>query len=1112
MRLPTRFILLTAVAASRFACASSVDVVPAHAYPPGLIAENERGVALMGRYKYEDAVELFSTLVAAHPDLPELRINLGIAVLNRQKEGDEGTALGHFRDALAMDPERIEAHYGVGLVLLRGGDAGAVEYLQRVVEADPFDGYAGYFYGSALELVGRRDEALDWYLGSIEIDPYLVSAYYRAAQVMMRSGRREEGRELLNEFQRLDKNPLRRKTEFVYMKMGAKAEAISLRAAALVEERPSGPAFAETIRFPVGSAATRRTGSPTGPDRPLGATAADRDRDGIVDLVLVPGWAPAGTDALNLLAVRDEDGTFSIDGGSPLARVPDLRTALWGDVDDDGVLDVYLCRAGPNLLLRGTETGGWEDVTAATETAAGSGDTVDGAILDADHDGDLDIFCVNADGPDELLNNDRDGTFRPLASERGIEGGTAPSRQVLAADLDGDRDTDLIVLRAVPPHAAFVNELGWHYSPAEGMDALLASPAVAMVSADFDVDGRIDLVTMEPGGALVRWRRGEDGVWSEGGRTGSAPRGAGGLRLLVLDVDGDGRFELLHTDGSSWLATSFGDDISTKSIAESGSLLDAIPVLLDPGAGPALLELPVEGPPRLRPAGPGRYPFLALSFTGRDDKKDSIRSNTSGIGTAFVARAAGRAVLGSTLRSGSGPGQGWQPVAIGLGGATALDHLAITWSDGVLQSEMNLGTGAHHAIPETQRQLSSCPVLFAWDGSRYAFVSDLLGVGGLGYLVAPGEYATPRPWENLLLPSGVVQPLRGRIALKLGEPMEEVCYLDRAGLAAHDVPPGWNVLIDERMSVLGPEPTGKALYFRSETLPARAVNDRGEDVTSTVTSRDLVAAPVGPIDVRFIGRLRRPHVLTLFFENPLEDGNTRPVLMADGWIEYPYSQTSFAAWQADAEFEAPTLEARNADGAWRIVAEQFGYPAGMPRRMAFPLEGLPPGCDAIRLTTNQEIYWDRIAIARTEACPEARRHVLPLATAELRRCGFPARTTGAQRLPSYDYAVRAPLDDTRHPRGHYTAFGDVIELVTERDDALAIFGPGEEIHLEYGAPDAPPAGWTRRLVFETDGWCKDMDLYTATGETLAPIPSAGIGGEAARALNSRYNVRYAAGS
>ena len=88
--------------------------------------------------------------------------------------------------------------------------------------------------------------------------------------------------------------------------------------------------------------------------------------------------------------------------------------------------------------------------------------------------------------------------------------------------------------------------------------------------------------------------------------------------------------------------------------------------------------------------------------------------------------------------------------------------MAIDWSDGVFQTELGLAAGDTHLLAETQRQLSSCPVLFAWDGERYAFVSDLLGVGGLGFLVAPGRYAEPRPWEYFLLPEESLAERDGR--------------------------------------------------------------------------------------------------------------------------------------------------------------------------------------------------------------------------------------------------------------------------------------------------------------------------------------------------------------
>jgi hypothetical protein len=224
-------------------------------------------------------------------------------------------------------------------------------------------------------------------------------------------------------------------------------------------------------------------------------------------------------------------------------------------------------------------------------------------------------------------------------------------------------------------------------------------------------------------------------------------------------------------------------------------------------------------------------------------------------------------------------------------------------------------------------------------------------------------------------------------------------------------------------------------------------------------------------------------------------------------VEYPYSQTQFAAWQAGAAFAPPTLEARGADGQWVTIYTEFGYPAGMPRQMSVPLERLPSGVDAIRLRTNLEIYWDCVRVVYAEDCPEAVRIEAPLSQARLSHVGFPLRETGPQRLPSYDYEQREPFWDVRALRGIYTRFGTINDLVAHHDSALAIFGPGEEAHIEFDEVADPPEGWSRRFVLESHGWCKDMDLFTRFGETVAPLPADAHNGQSRQGLHDVYNVR-----
>jgi len=1078
---------------------------PAPVYDFRTIAENNRGVALMGRFDFEGARQVFNALVESHPTDADLRTNLAIAVLNRQNEGDETAAREILDGVLAEDPDHLRARYVRGLLFLHAGESQAafVDF-HAVAEADPGDAEAAYYTGQASMQVENIEGALEWFQRAIDGDPYLRSAHYRAFQALQRLGRVDEAEPYIQRFQSLQGNPRARLMEFKYTKMGRRAE-VAVVGSVSAEEvaQPEGPIFASPVRM-VESEATE---IPNDTSR-SNVTACDFDGDGNLEFFVASASIQSGGG--ENLVLTTGSGGLALDADHPLAGVKGVNTALWGDVDNDGRDDVYLCRRGPNQLWMQTSASEWIEVAAEADATGGDFDTVDGALFDADHDGDLDLFLVQSDGDNELLNNNRDGSFRSLADGSGLGGGGRESLAVVVTDLDGDLVADLMVVNRQPPHEVYLNRLLWEYQPATGWDAFASASITAAVAGDVDADGRVEVFTIDGTTTIDRWTPDAGGVWSPMALA-ALDEGIGIPAGLELgDVDGDGVIDLLATGPGGWALFSTEDGRVLAS--DRGALSGGGLFVLDPGRGPSLIGWSAADGLIARHPGDGRFAFVTIEFSGLDDEANSMRTNASGIGTRFAARVGARWTVMDTHRRCSGPGQSRQPVAIGLGGAPGVDFVAIDWTDAVFQTEMGLAPGEIHTIAETQRQLSSCPVLFAWNGERFEFVSDLLGVGGMGYAIGPGEYAEPRPWENLMLPADAVQPKDGRIAVKLTEPMEEAAYIDAIRMVAYDVPPGWSMTIDDRMAILGPKPTGRTILYREIAEPVRAYNERGEDVTEAMAEADHRAAPVGELDRRFIGRLAGEHILTLEFDEALNWLGRRLALVADGWVEYPYSSTSFAAWQAGADYRPPTLEARGADGRWTVVLEAFGYPAGMPRQISVPLPRLPMGTTAIRLRTNQEIYWDHVAVVGVEVTEEIIRSDLELITAVVEQVGFARRTTGAQQLPHYDHDRRVPIWDTRVQPGFYTEFGDVTDLISVADDALAIIGPGEGVHLEFAPPTEEPApGWTRIYVLEAEGWCKDMDLYTEDGGTLGPIPTAGRASSTTAMLNRSHNTRYRAG-
>ena len=1007
MHVPPRHLAALLLLAATAACGRSVPA-PAPGRDATVVAAVNRAVALMGQYDFAAAVATLETVAATNPTDAGVTVNLALARINRQGEGDAAAAEQLLSTVVNDAAMGARAQYALGLLRLYAGrDAEAAPLLAVVAAAAPDDPYPAYFAGQA-RLAAAPGDALDWFTKAQALDPQLRSASYGAFQALQRLGRTDEAAEMLARFQALERDPRARLAEFKYTRMGPLAMAVTLDAP---------PAATPPAESPVPAMAFAAARALAVQDLPAGAwraaapgalTVADLDGDGEVDFFLANALTSGGPNAV--IANRQDASRLEV--AHPLSRVKGVRSALWGDIDDDGLVDAVLLGHG-TTIWRQESAGRWRDVTAAMRAATPAVDAVDGALFDADHDGDLDVWLVNGSGPNELLNNNGDGTFRRIAGQAGLAADRRPSRGVAVADLDGDRDHDLVVLKATPPHEVFLNDRVWRYRPGPGFERFAAAELDAIVAADRDADGQVELYTAGPRG-LERWEPDATGAWD---RTAIGPAGRGAIGpLAVADVDGDGEPDLLEGLADGWAAWPTASPATSPVAGASASGVRAWAVVhRDPMSGPSIVGLGDQGLVEWAP-GPHRPRYLSIAPTGREIASDQRRSNTSGIGTRIAMRTGSRWTAVDTVRTASGPGQSLQPVSLGLGGADRADFVSLLWSDGILQTEIDLDAGRIHRIEETQRQLSSCPVLFTFDGTGFRFVTDILGVGGIGFLERPGVYSPPHPHERVLLPDGALAARDGRYQVLLGEPMEEVTYLDRAALVVYDLPPGWQMALDERKAIAGPMPTGDPVFYREERLPRRVVNDRGVDVTTATAAADLVAAPPGAVDRRFIGRTA-PHEVTLEFDAPVERGPGPPVLMIDGWVEYPYAQTVFAAWQANAPYLAPTLEARDRTGRWHVVAREFGYPAGMPRRMTLPLPNLPRDTVALRLHTTQEIYWDRLSVIYSEPAPEVVVRPAGLAAATVRMSGFAHRTTGPQRTPHYDYTRRAPMLDTRHPRG-----------------------------------------------------------------------------------------------
>jgi hypothetical protein len=414
------------------------------------------------------------------------------------------------------------------------------------------------------------------------------------------------------------------------------------------------------------------------------------------------------------------------------------------------------------------------------------------------------------------------------------------------------------------------------------------------------------------------------------------------------------------------------------------------------------------------------------------------------------------------------------------------------WPTGVLQDEIEVAADKPAAFTELDRRGSSCPTLFAWDGSKYDFISDVIGAAVVGHWISPTEKNLADPDEWVKIDGERLQPKNGAFRLRFGEPMEEVNFLDQVRLVAVDHPEGTEVYPNERFLSAPPFPEERVMVSSAPRPPAGAWDNDGRDVLDELRARDH----------RYVRDFRNLsfagfanlHALTLDLGPWTAEAPLR--LYLHGFIEYFTATSMYAAWQAGLDPIAPYVEAQLPDGQWRRVIDDMGFPAGLPRTIVVDLSGrLPAQTRRIRIVTNLQIYWDQVLVDNGPDSTDVRTTELPLLSADLAFRGYPQQVEG--EVPgdlTYRYDRVSMTGPFARQRGSYTRYGDVADLLRQVDDRYVIFGSGEDIDLEFGAAPLPPlpSGWKRDYFFYADGFVKDMDFYEASPFTVAELPFHGM--------------------
>jgi len=494
------------------------------------------------------------------------------------------------------------------------------------------------------------------------------------------------------------------------------------------------------------------------------------------------------------------------------------------------------------------------------------------------------------------------------------------------------------------------------------------------------------------------------------------------------------------------------------------------------------------------------------------------RSNASGIGCKVEIETGGLRLFRTVQRL---------PVEIGVGKHQVLDSFLVHWYNWPQGSaELPFNCREPLLAMELVIQEGSCPYLYAWDGKRFRFLTDILGAAPLGLPVAEGRYTEADPEELVWVGDELSFRARdGQYELQITEELREVLYLDEAKLVVVDHEPGTEAHSTDKLLPGGPFPPSALMTLHLEHPLRRAERLDGQEVTAALKTADGRRVSPPTLRVPQLRGLAEPHGLILDF-GPLD--TRRPlVLVMNGWLRFGGGMANIAASQDPSlPFPFPSLDAEVAPGMWSTLDVTVGAPAGKTKTILVDLAGkLPTGTRRLRLSQAFEIHWDRIALFEKKPTAATRITFVGPTTADLHFRGFSA----LQNLPSDwpltpDYnTVSADSYWTIIPGGWCTRYGDVSELVASRDEGLALINAGDELSLTFATNSLPPKmpGSVRDFFLYLDGWDKDSDFHVTAGTQVEPLPFHGMQDQLygrekrppfpSDELHRRYNTRWVEG-
>jgi len=268
-----------------------------------------------------------------------------------------------------------------------------------------------------------------------------------------------------------------------------------------------------------------------------GVSIVDVDGDGWEDIFFACRQHP------NRLYKNLGDGTYKdIAAEVGLSFWIDTRLALWGDLNNDGLVDLFLgTQDQGDFLFQQQADHTFLDISAQAGMQGFVGGSTLGAMLgDVDGDGWLDIYCARHYTQNTLYRNRGDMTFEDITYASGATD-TLAAMGALFFDYDNDQDLDIYLVHdANFPNILYQNDgKGVFTDVSAESQSDVAAFGMGVDVADINNDGWLDLYITNFFDNTLLLNRG-DGTFTDITETAGVGDKGMGWGVAFVDVDNDG--------------------------------------------------------------------------------------------------------------------------------------------------------------------------------------------------------------------------------------------------------------------------------------------------------------------------------------------------------------------------------------------------------------------------------------------------------------------------------------------------------------------------------------------------------------------------------------------